>query len=55
MKAWDLGHVAWLGPGRGVLGVAFNVGLEERIYARFFSVVALLYQLIPQAPAGARL
>ena len=48
MKAWDLTHVAWLGPGRGVLGVAFNVGLEEQIYARFFSVVALLYQLVPQ-------
>ncbi len=49
MKAWDLSHVAWLGPGRGVLGVSFNVGLEERIYERFFSVVALLYQLVPQA------
>jgi hypothetical protein len=47
MQAWDLGHVAWLGPGRGVLGVSFNVGLEERIYARFFSVVALLYQVVP--------
>ena len=49
MKSWDLTHVAWLGPGRGVLGVSFNLGLEERIYARFFSVVALLCQLVPQA------
>ena len=48
MKSWDVSHVAWLGPGRGLLGVSFNLGLEERIYARFFSVVALVYRLVPQ-------
>jgi hypothetical protein len=47
MKAWDLDHVAWLGAQRGLLGVSFNVGVEERTYVRFFAVIASIFRLVP--------
>ncbi len=51
MEAFEVDYVAWLGPERGAVGVRFSLGLEERLYSRLFSVVALLYRLLPASPA----